>query len=137
MIMSLLNYTTTISVDKTASEIQRLLATAKAQAVLTEYSTEGILCAISFRIACPHGVMSFRLPANIDDFHKVLCREGKVPMRLRNKEQAARVAWRIMKDWIAAQLAIISAQMVTVDQAFLPYASLKEAGFKGLALGNG
>jgi hypothetical protein len=32
------------------------------------------------------------------------------------------VAWRITKDWVEAQLAIIESQMVTTAQVFLPYA---------------
>lgn len=35
--------------------------------------------------------------------------------------QAARVGWRILKDWIEAQLALIETGMVTIEQVFLPY----------------
>lgn len=142
--MSLLNYTTTIQVSKTAGEIQALLAKSGASAILTEYNTDGILTGIAFRIKGPHGILSFLLPANIDGIYAVLLKEGKVPVRLRTKEQAARIAWRIIKDWIEAQLSLISARMVSVDQAFLPYIqnpqgitlyqSLKNQNFNGLAL---
>ena len=37
-------------------------------------------------------------------------------------EQAARVAWRILKDWVEAQMAVIDAGMATLPQVFLPYA---------------
>ncbi|WP_189339127.1 hypothetical protein [Williamsia muralis] len=33
-------------------------------------------------------------------------------------EHALRVAWRITKDWVEAQLAIIETQMVTPAQVF-------------------
>ena len=36
-------------------------------------------------------------------------------------EQAERVAWRIVKDWLTAQLAILETEMVDVGQVFLPY----------------
>ena len=40
----------------------------------------------------------------------------------RIEEQARRTAWRITKDWVDAQLAIIETKMVTTAQVFLPYA---------------
>lgn len=36
-------------------------------------------------------------------------------------EQAERVAWRVAREWLLAQLAIIEAQMATLDQVMLPY----------------
>jgi len=41
---------------------------------------------------------------------------------MRRKEQAARVAWRVVKDWLEAQLAMIEAGMVDLEQVFLAYA---------------
>jgi hypothetical protein len=43
-------------------------------------------------------------------------------MRLKTREQAARIAWRIVKDWVEAQLAIIEAEMASRPEVFLPYA---------------
>lgn len=141
---SILNYTTEVSLQKTAGEIQELLARAKAQAILTEYSPAGELLAISFRVPTLFGVMTFRLPANVEKVYKVMCLDRRVPPRLRTKEQAQRVAWRILKDWLEAQLALIEVQMVTLMQVFLPYAQnaqgvplyeeLESGKFQGLAL---
>lgn len=36
-------------------------------------------------------------------------------------EQAQRVAWRVLKSWIEAQIAIIETGMVAADEVFLPY----------------
>ncbi len=124
-----------------------MLAKAKAVAVLTEYE-DGILSAISFRINSPHGCLSFRLPANIQKIYQVIVRDRRITPKLRTKEQAARVAWRILKDWLEAQLAIIEAGMVELTQVFLPYMqaadgttlyeALERRGFNtGLLLGNG
>ncbi len=142
--MSLLNYSTQISVEKTTAEISRLLAEAKAQAVLTEYDPDGVLIAISFRVRCPFGLMSFRLPANIDNIFAVISRDRRITGKLKTRQQASRVAWRIVKDWIEAQMAMIRAEMVTIDQIFLPYAqnasgatlydTVKAGSFHGLAL---
>ncbi len=137
--MAILNYTTSISAEKTAMEIQQKLAKAGAQAVLCEYDDEGVMCAMSFRQNTPHGVIFFRLPAQMDGVYKSLTKDSKVPKKLKTREQAAKVAWRILKDWIEAQLAIIDAGMAEMTEVFLPYAqdasgstvyqSIKNKGF--------
>jgi len=38
-----------------------------------------------------------------------------------DRAQAERVAWRIVKDWVEAQLAILESEMVHLDEIFLPY----------------
>lgn len=119
--MPIKNYTTQIKAEKTVSEIQAMLAKAGAQAVLIEYGRDAVLSALSFKITTPFGLIAFRLPANIDSTVAVL-RCQKVAARLQTKEQAARVAWRIIKDWVAAQLALVETEMVSIDEVFLPYA---------------
>lgn len=37
------------------------------------------------------------------------------------REQAERVAWRILKDWVEAQMALLDIQMVRFEEIFLPY----------------
>jgi len=141
--MAILNYTTQISAEKTVTEIQQILSKGKAQAILTEFE-DGVLSAISFRVNTKHGLMSFKLPANIQLIYQVIVRDTRITPKLRTKEQAARVAWRIVKDWLAAQMAIIEAGMVDLEQVFLPYAqnnqgetlyeTLRDRQFAGLAL---
>jgi len=140
--MPILNYTTSIATEKTAAEIQKKLARAKAQAVLCEYDDDAVMCAMSFRINTPHGLVFFRLPANTQGVFKALRQDSKVPKRLKTKEQAAKVAWRVLKDWVEAQLAIVEADMADLTEVFLPYAqgqdgrtlyqSIEQSGFKML-----
>ena len=85
--MPILNYTTSIAVEKTAGEIQKKLAAAKASAVLTEYDDDAVMVAMSFRINSPHGVLSFLLPARIDGVYRRLQDQG-VPRKLQTREQA-------------------------------------------------
>jgi hypothetical protein len=115
----LLNYTTQISAEKTVSEIQAKLAKAGAFQILQEYDA-GVVSAVSFRIKTQFGDMAFRLPANIDAVTQVLRRQF-TRGRYTEREQAARVGWRIIKDWTEAQLALIETGMVTIEQCFLPY----------------
>lgn len=118
--MAILNYTTSIAAEKTAMEIQAKLVAAKASAVMSEYEG-GVLARLSFKVTTIHGEHAFQLPANIDGVFKAMQRDHKVPRPLKTREQAARVAWRIIKDWVEAQLAIIEADMATLPQVFLPY----------------
>jgi hypothetical protein len=127
--MPILNYTTSITVEKTVAEIQHKLSRAGAQAVLTEYDPERVLTAISFRMLCQSDVLlTFRLPAQVDRIYALLQRDPKVGRSLRTREQAARVAWRIIKDWVEAQLAIVEAEQAKMVEVFLPYAQNPATG---------
>ena len=118
--MALLNYSTGISASKTAAEIQVILAKAKARAVATEYNDAGRPVALAFQVNTPFGMQQFCLPVNADAVFAVLVRD-KVTPKFRTRDHAEKVAWRILKDWVEAQLAIVAAQMVTLDQVMLPY----------------
>jgi hypothetical protein len=109
--MSILNYTTTVSAAKIVAEIQSKLAKARAEAILTEYEPDGTVSALSFR-----------LPANIKRVYQVLVRDARIARSQRTREHAARVAWRIVKDWVEAQPAMIEAGLVDLEQVFPPYA---------------
>jgi len=116
----LLNYTTTVSVQKTVGEMHGLLVQAGARQISTDYSTTGAPSALTFTVETSYGPREFRLPA---DTSRVLAamRRNRVPPRYLNPEQAERVAWRILKDWLEAQLALLKIDMVTLDQVMLPY----------------
>ena len=126
--MPILNYTTKITTEKTVTQIQLMLAKAGAHQILTEYDTEAILSAVSFRILHNHMMVTFRLPANVDNIQVVLTRDSKIPQRLKTRGQASRVAWRIIKDWIEAQLAIVEAEQAEMVEVFLPYAQNPATG---------
>lgn len=141
--MAILNYTTTIAAEKTGSEIQSKLARAGASAVMSEFDDDGVMSSIAFRLSTPYGVVFFRLPANTEGVYRALIANPKVPKRLRTREQAGRVAWRIIKDWIKAQLALVEAGVAEMPEVFLPYAqnrdgrtvyeTLKSDGFNALS----
>lgn len=122
--MPILNYTTVIAAAKTVGEIQALLIKAGARRILTDYDDAGNPTGITFLIATLWGDRGFMLPANVDAIYNVLVRQysqRQITARFATREQASRVGWRIVKDWVAAQLAIIEAEMVTLDQVMLPY----------------
>jgi hypothetical protein len=122
--MPTLNYTTTVATERTISEIQKLLVKHGADAILTRYEDQRPV-GLSFRLTTPHGVRDFTLPVNDEAVHLLLIRQG-VQARYRGREHAVKVAWRVLKDWLAAQLAIIEAEMATFDQVMLPYMQMGE-----------
>src|SRR5689334_116056 len=122
--MPLLNYTTGIAADKTVAEIQKNLAMHGANAILGEYDGNGNVVMLSFKMRINDREIAYRLPCDWRPVLRVMEKHPKVPRRLCTQEQALRVAWRIIKDWIAAQLAIVETQMVTMDEVFLPYAMM-------------
>lgn len=114
----LANYTTTVTAQRSITEIQNILVAHGARHILEDYEDERPV-GLAFIIATPYGDMAFRLPANIERVRVVLNRQ-RVRTQV-SEELAARVAWRILKDWLRAQMAILETEMVTIDQIFLPY----------------
>lgn len=53
----------------------------------------------------------------VDAVHSALIRQ-KIKC---DRDQAERVSWRIVKDWVEAQMAILESEMVQMDEIFLPY----------------
>lgn len=115
--MPLLNYTTKVDVYTTLGEIQKQLVKHGARKILQDYDDNDRIVALTFQINTPAGLRGIRLPANVDAVHKVLIRQ-KVKC---DRDQAERVAWRILKDWVEAQMAILESEMVQMDEIFLPY----------------
>jgi hypothetical protein len=124
--MPLLNFTTEISVDKTVGEIQRILSKNGVTAILMENDDDGEISALSFHARVGDQTIAFRLPSDWRPVLHILERDPKVPRGKRTKEQALRVSWRIIKDWVEAQMAIVSTRMVELDQVFLPYAVTRD-----------
>jgi hypothetical protein len=121
----LLNYTTKVPVDKTVGEIQRILVGAGARNVSIDYERE-LPTALAFTIATPIGPYMFRLPADTDAAWRVLTQQARAHKLGRSaqfftKEQAGRVAWRIVKDWLEAQLALIDLEMARLEEVMMPY----------------
>ena len=148
------NYTTKIDSRTTVNEIEEILAKHGAVGVHKSFNPiDATIDAVMFSIDTDRGPTVFKLPCEYKKLHKKLRelrRSGKVTRitwkSLENFEHAKNVAWRIIKDWVDAQLALISIEMVSLDQVFLPYAysmekqktlyeMVKEDGFKLLLEG--
>jgi YD repeat-containing protein len=118
--MALMNYTTKVPVGRTLQEITTKLVKAGARGVATEYDGHGRLVGIEFAIRHGNETLSYTLPCRVAAVREVLKRQ-RVEARYLTAEHMERVAWRILGDWVAAQLAIIETEMVSLPQIMLPY----------------
>jgi len=126
------NFSTEISVDKTVSEIEKILSIRGAKKVMKEYGPDGVICMLAFTIHTPNGEMPVKLPARVERMEgvfKVLVQRKKLPRSYwGNREQAAKTAWRIIKDWVDAQMALVEVEMAKVEEIFLPYVYSERMG---------
>lgn len=120
--MAILNYTTTIDAFKTVSEIEYILMKHKAKSIMKNYDGESIT-GLSFLIDTGVQQIPVRLPVKVDECLKVLQKEKSAGAKSikATREQAERVAWRILKDWVEAQMALLDIEMVRFEEIFLPY----------------
>ena len=122
--MGILNYTTQIKSEKTIMEIQQILVKHGATKIVTDY--EGTQPkAVTFCLILNGNVVGFSLPANYSGVLKAMKKDPKIPNRLLTEDQAIRVSWRIIKDWVEAQMALVQAELADVAEVFLPYAITK------------
>ncbi len=146
--MALKNTYTKVSVDRTIGEITSILARKGATQVLTEYGN-GQAVSIQLQVDTRHGPFFYALPVNIYAVFDVLTNETRIQRAhpSERRAQAARVAWRIIKDWIDAQMALLETGMVEMEEVFLPYMlgpgaqtlyrALADGGFRALPGGGG
>jgi len=150
--MPLKNYTTTIAPEKSIAEIEANLSMHGATDIHKQYDGQGNIVAISFGINTEHGFLPFRLPAKPEAVRQILIDEkakGKLNIPKKTASDighARRVTWRIIKDWIDAQIALIEMNMAQIEEIFLPYMlnpqgetlfdALAEDGFKKLLTEN-
>ena len=155
--MALLNYTTKKEASETIGEIQKILSQYDVSGIMTEYEGRQV-SSVAFKMIVGGRIMAFRLPCNWRAVQAVLTeqnanrgyRRGQYGGKYKQKriddsdEHAIRVAWRIIKDWVEAQMALIQVHMAPLEQVFLPFAQdhqgttlyeqLRENRFQGLAL---
>lgn len=129
-----LNYSTAITARRTVAECHDLLADAGAAAIGTVLE-DAQPVGLTFQLRTPGGVQTYRLPVNHEGVHAQLqvmtwpasAVKSGAAKRGKTEQHALDVAWRVAKDWLEAQLAIIAAEMVSLDEVMLPYLQV-EAG---------
>lgn len=115
--MPIKNYTTKIPAVQTVGEIQELLAVHGARKVMMDYSDRGKVEAVTFGLMISGTMAGFKIDARPEGVAAVMKKDGiKCDFA-----QAERIAWRNVKDWIAAQLAMVETEQATMQELFLPY----------------
>ena len=151
--MALLNYTTKIEAEQTIGELQRMLSKYGVVGMLTEYDGRNV-SSVSFQLLINDRKVAYKLPCNwravLQVFKQLNANRKRVNGRIQDRiedseEQAIRVAWRVIKDWVEAQLALVEINMATIPQIFLPYTIMRDGktltehieNNPGFLLGNG
>lgn len=113
------NYETGVSWQRTVTEIEALMVAIGAEAILKNYRGDGRIVALSFK----YQGRGYKLPANSDKVAELLKSYPgfRNATQQRREEQAERIVWRNIRDWLEAQVALIRTAQVEVEQIMLPY----------------
>lgn len=114
--MPIKNYTTKIDASTSLSEIQNALASAGASKIMVDYE-KGIPVAVSFVMQLGDTICAYKLPVNFDGVEAVLKKQNIKA----DKKQVMRIAWRNVRDWVLAQIALVEAGNAVAGEVFLPY----------------
>jgi len=145
--MALKNYTSQVPAMRSISYIETKLAQNGARQILKLYDDESRVMGICFIIPMNGLDIPYKLPANIKACENVLranlSPRAKPETFQKIGQQAERTAWKILLDWVEAQMAMIELAQVDVMEVFLPYLynhqkqqtyfeAIKERGYKAL-----
>lgn len=123
--MALKNYTTSISIEKTIMEIESILAKFGAKNIFKMYSDSGIPIGLAFQVIINGEPLGFKLPMReekiIEVFKKQVNKKLLPKAYWNDIEQARKTGWRILKDWIDSQVALMEIELVKIHEVFLPY----------------
>ncbi len=122
--MPIKNYTTTIAAEKSALQLQDLLRRKGARRVLVDYDEKGRPEAVAFEVELAQmQSLPLRLPFQIRARPEAIERRLKsVDRRYRTLEQAERVAWRLVYNWIDLQMAFVEAGQAEMAELMLGFA---------------
>lgn len=144
--MPLLNYTTEVPASRSIAEIIKMLQDGGASHIMMESGPDRETKAISFVLqSTAFGSVSYTLPANVaavilaingqikaetETQRRSTRYKRRIPSSLfNNKAQAERIAWRIAKDWLEAQLALAAIGSAKLEQIMLPFANVVGGNF--------
>ena len=127
--MAIKNYTSDKPIDRIFAELQQTLGTHGAKQISYDYGDDGKVQGVHFVIKVSGRFIPIKLPARVEKAQAVLKKqweEGLISHK-RGKEntygydQAYRVAWRNILDWVQAQMALLKIGMANMEEVFLPY----------------
>lgn len=118
--MPIANYTTDVSVSTTVGDITASLARRGVNRISTVYDDAGDPAGLEFTMRTEFGPRDFALPVRTEGVLAALQRD-KVAAKYLTREHAAKVAWRIAREWLRAQSALIDAGLASLDEVMFPW----------------
>lgn len=124
--MAIKNYTTQIAAARTIAEIQQMLGEHGAHRIGLDYQDKQV-AGITFQIEVDADVLTYRLPCRWQGIYELLKDDARAQQVMRDKkikfgdQHCRAVGWRIVRDWLDAQLALIEAEMADLKEVMLPY----------------
>lgn len=135
--MILKNYTTIKNYRTTIQEIETYLSKMGAKRILKEYDGRGIVTSLSFEINYNEKLLPIKLPARIDrvpaalrsiyntDKELTSTQKALVKKAMGDEQRAINIAWRIIKDWLEANMSIMQLDQINMLEALLPFVVMK------------
>lgn len=150
--MPLKNYTSTVPASQSQAHIEKCLVKHGAREILKLYDDDHRVIGFKFIVTIDAQKVPFHLPARVKRCEDVLY--GETSSRTRPETlkkipaQAERTAWKIVLDWVEAQMAMIELAQVDFMEVFLPYVwdarneqtiyqAVHERGYRALLEGGG
>ncbi len=123
------NYTSDKPIDRIFAELQQTLAAHGAKQIAYDYGDDGKVHGVSFVIKVGDRLIPVKLPARVDKAQAVLKQQWEAGLISHKRgaektygyEQAYRVAWRNILDWVQAQMALLDIDMAKLEEIFLPF----------------
>jgi hypothetical protein len=119
---------TEIPAERTAQEIQTLLAQFGARQIVMDYGEDGKITGMHFLLIVRNVPYPFKLPVRTEPLQKIFEERRRKSQGFNaykwkdyDRAQAERVAWRQLLMWIKAQFAMVDAEMVQTHEVFAPY----------------
>ena len=119
------NYSSSIAINRIFEKLQKVMAEHGARHIVFDYGSDGKIYGMTFVIETAGRKIPVKLPARVDKATALLewqYREGLIKSRkVLEPDQAYRVAWRNILDWVDAQMALLDIEMAKIEEIFLPY----------------
>ena len=127
--MPINNYTSDKPIERIFAELQQTLGQHGAKQIAYDYGDDGRVHGMSFTINVDGRFIPVKLPARVDKAQAVLQQQWETGAishkngreKTYGPEQAYRVAWRNILDWVQAQMALLEIEMAKIEEIFLPY----------------
>jgi len=124
------NYSTNISASKSIQEIIDFLIDINAQSINQIVNKDKQIESITFSIIHNDQTVFYNLKAKPEGAYQYLISERKrfnKDVEKKLTEQSYKVAWRILRDWVYAQCALIKLEQASPLQVFLSFAYDKKS----------